>query len=193
VAGGEPTYYWDTCLFLAWLKDEQRPNGEMDGVREVIERAQRKEVKIVTSVLTKVEVLSGKIPVGMDTLFSGLMKRIHPLSMDLKVAQVAHDLRNHYVVNRAQYGGKILSTPDAIHLATAILYRVSEFHTFDNDGDAKHLGLLPLSGDVGGNRLTICRPQARNPQLDLRRPVQPFRPALNPPSGTTIPNNRDGS
>ena len=170
MAGVEPFYYWDTCLFLAWLKDEERPSGEMDGVREIIERSKRREVKIVTSVLTKVEVLDGKIPVGMESLFSGLLKRIHPLSMDIKIAQVAHDLRNYYSVNRAKFGGKILSTPDAIHLATAIIYRVTEFHTFDHDGDARHLGLLPLSGDVAGNRLIICKPQARNPSLDLRRP-----------------------
>jgi hypothetical protein len=106
----------------------------------------------------------------MESLFSGLMKRIHPLSMDIKIAQVAHDLRNYYSEKRDQYGGKTLSTPDAIHLATAIIYRVTEFHTFDQDGDAKHLGLLPLSGDVGGNRLIICKPRARNPQLDLRKP-----------------------
>jgi predicted nucleic acid-binding protein len=179
VAGVEPIYYWDTCLFLAWLKDEERPTGEMDGVREVIERSKRREVRIVTSVLTKVEVLSGSIPVGIDTLFAGLMKRIHPLSMDTKIAQVAHDLRNYYSLNRDKYGGKILSTPDAVHLATAILYRVTEFHTFDRDGDAKNLGLLPLSGDVGGNRLIICKPQARNPQLDLRKPK---------PNQTTPPN-----
>ncbi len=170
MAGAENIYYWDTCLFLAWIKDEQRKTGEMDGVREIIERAKRREVKIVTSVLTKVEVLSGRIPVGMESLFSGLMKRINPLSMDVKIAQVAHDLRNYYSINREKFGGKILSTPDAIHLATAIIYRVAEFHTFDNDGDARHLGLLPLSGDVGGNRLIICKPQARNPQLDLRKP-----------------------
>ena len=173
MAGAEPTYYWDTCLFLAWIKDEERKSGEMDGVLEVIERAKRREVKIVTSVLTMVEVLSGRLPVGMDTLFAGMLKRVHRLSMDIKVAAVAHDLRNHYVTRKAEFGGKILSTPDAIHLATAIIYRVTEFHTFDNDGDAKSLGLLPLSGDVGGNRLIICKPQARNPQLDLRKPPGP--------------------
>lgn len=170
MAGAEPIYYWDTCLFLAWIKDEERKSGEMDGVREIIERSKRREVKIVTSVLTTVEVLSGKIPVGMDTLFSGLMKRIHRLGMDTKVAAVAHDLRDYYSNRKNEFGGKTLSTPDAIHLATAIIYRVHEFHTFDNDGDAKSLGLIPLSGNVGGNRLTICKPQARNPQLDLRKP-----------------------
>ena len=27
MTGGSPLYYWDTCLFLAWLKDE--PTGEL--------------------------------------------------------------------------------------------------------------------------------------------------------------------
>lgn len=170
MAGAEPIYYWDTCLFLAWIKDEERKSGEMDGVREIIERFKKREVKIVTSVLTSVEVLSSKLPVGMDTLFNGLMKRIYRLGMDSKVASLAHDIRDYYMVRTAEFGNKTLSTPDAVHLATAILYRVDEFHTFDNDGSAKSLGLIPLSGNVGGNRLTICKPKAKFPELDLRKP-----------------------
>lgn len=161
-----PIYYWDTCLFLSWLKDEERKIGEMDGVREVIERSGRREVKIMTSVLTSVEVLASKIPAGMDTLFEGLMKRINRVGMDVRVASIAHDLRNHY----ASLGGKTLSTPDAIHLATAILYRADEFHTFDEEGSRRSLGLIPLSGNVGGHKLTICKPEAKRPQLDLRKP-----------------------
>jgi predicted nucleic acid-binding protein len=170
MAGAEPLYYWDTCLFLAWIKDEERKSGEMDGVREVIERHKKRDVKIMTSVITRVEVLQSKLPAGLENLIQGLMKRITAVSVETKVAGLAHDLRNHYAVNAAQNGGKLLSTPDAIHLATGILYRATEFHTFDNDGDAKHLGLLPLSGNVAGHKLTICKPQARNPGLDLRRP-----------------------
>jgi predicted nucleic acid-binding protein len=170
MAGAEPIYYWDTCLFLAWIKDEQRPSGEMDGVREIIERFRRRECKIVTSVLTSVEVLDSRLPVGLKTLFYGLMKRLGRLGMETKVAAMAHDLRDHYTARSAEFGGKTLSTPDAIHLATAILYRVTEFHTFDNDGNARNLGLLPLSGNVGGHGLIICKPKAKRPQLDLRKP-----------------------
>lgn len=167
--GNTPVYYWDTCLFLAWLKDEERKTGEMDGVREVIERSKRRDAKIITSTLTSIEVLSSKVPAGMDTLFSGLMKRIIRLGVDTKVASLAHDLRDHYAI----LGGKNLSTPDAIHLATAILYRVDEFHTFDEKGKNNTLGLIPLSGNVAGNRLIICKPEAKRPQLDLRKPTSP--------------------
>lgn len=163
--GNTPVFYWDACLFLAWLKDEERKAGEMDGVREVIGRSNRREVKIITSVLTSVEVLSSKIPAGMDTLFNGLLKRINRVSTDVKVASLAHDLRNHY----AATGGKNLSTPDAIHLATAIMYRAEQFHTFDEEGSRQSLGLIPLSGNVGGHKLIICKPESKRPQLDLRK------------------------
>lgn len=168
--GDSPLYYWDTCSFLAWLKDEERPTGEMDGVRELIELSRRREIRLMTSTLTSVEVLSSKIPAGFDNLFKNLLKRINRVSVDIKVAAIAHDLRDFYVSRQAEFGNKTLSTPDAIHLATAILFRADEFHTFDDKGSSKSLGLIPLSGNVAGNRLTICRPVATRPQLDLRRP-----------------------
>jgi len=183
MAGTDPIYYWDSCLFLAWIKDEERQTGDMDGVREVIERVKRREAKIITSVLTTTEVLDSKLPAGMKTLLEGLMKRVNRVSMDIKIARMAHDLRDYYIQRPAEFGGKTLAVPDAIHLATAILYRVTEFHTFDGGGMGKSLGLLPLSGNVGGHRLNICKPQAKNPQLDLRKPK---------PS-TTTPNNPSAS
>jgi predicted nucleic acid-binding protein len=182
MAGAETIYYWDTCLFIAWIKDEQRPTGEMDGVREIIQRHKRREVKIVTSVLTMVEVLECKLPAGMETLFTGLMKRLDQrIGIDSKVASLAHDLRNYYSTRSTEFDGKTLATPDAIHLASAILNRVTEFHTFDDGGKGKSLGLLPLSGNVAGHKLTICKPQAKNPSLDLRKPPRQ--------QATMIPSN----
>ncbi len=165
MAGKNPIYYWDTCLFLAWLKDEERKAGEMSGVLEVIERAKKRDAQIMTSVITQIEVLSAHIPIGMDSLFKGLMRRVNQISVDIKISALAHDIRNHYVKN----GTKTVSTPDAIHLATAILYRADEFHTFDSEGSSRSLGLIPLSGNVGGHKLIVCKPEAKQPQLDLRK------------------------
>ncbi|MCX7384162.1 MAG: type II toxin-antitoxin system VapC family toxin [Alphaproteobacteria bacterium] len=166
---GDKIYYWDTCLFLAWLNDEVRKSGEMDGVREVIERHKHRDVKIMTSSLTQVEVLNSKLPTGLADMFANFMRRINQASLDNKIAKLAHDIRDHYAI-KAKITGKKLTTPDAIHLATAIFYRVDEFHTFDSDGDSKTLGLLPLSGDVAGHRLLICKPTAHAPQLDFTKP-----------------------
>lgn len=170
--GSNPIYYWDSCLFIAWIKDEQRPSGEMDGVREVVDRVKKRNVTLITSVLTSVEVLSGSIPVGMDTFFKNFVRRVNQISVDPRVADLAHQIRNHY----RNLGGKPLSTADAIHLATAIHYRATEFHTFDEKGRDKTLGLIPLSGNVGGHRLTICKPSAIQHSLDLKKALPPNNP-----------------
>lgn len=155
---GNPLYYWDTCLFLAWLKDEERSAGEMDGVRDIIQRMKRRDARIMTSVLTTIEILSAKIPAGMDSLFKDTLKRLNRQSVDIRVAQLAHDIRNHYAL-----AGRSLKTPDSIHLSTAIIYRADEFHTFDEQ-------LISFSGNVGGHKLIVCKPETKSPQLDLRKP-----------------------
>ena len=61
-----------------------------------------------------------------------------------------------------------LSTPDAIHLATAMIYKADQFWTFD-DGkkNPKYLGLLELDGHEWLDKLAICRPTIENPELPL--------------------------
>lgn len=62
-----------------------------------------------------------------------------------------------------------LSTPDAIHLATALIYEVNEFWTLD-DGkkNPKYLGLLELDGHEWLDKLVIKRPHVEQPELPLR-------------------------
>lgn len=168
--GSSPLYYWDTCLFLAWLKDEERPTGEMAGVREVIARCRRRDAIMMTSVVTMTEVLSSQLPAGADRLFADLMLRVQVKSIDIKTARLAHDLRDWYWQRRAEYNNIPLSVPDALHLATAILYKANEFHTFDRNNSRNSLGLLPLSGNVGGHKMIVCKPEPKNLELDLRKP-----------------------
>ena len=160
-------------LFLAWTKDEERTPGEMDGVREIIERAKKRDVVILTSVITSTEVLQSSLPAVIAKLFQGLMKRLEQKSVDIKIAGLAHDLRDHYRIRKEEFDGKTLSVSDAIHLATAIIYRATEFNTFDGSNGRNTLGLLPLSGNVAGHELKLCKPVARSPELDLRRPAEP--------------------
>ena len=86
MAGARPVDFWDTCLFLAWLNDEARKSGVMDGVREVIARHKLRDVRLITSVLTRVGVLqSEEFPVGVGSSFTDLLKRLPRLGMDLQL------------------------------------------------------------------------------------------------------------
>jgi predicted nucleic acid-binding protein len=169
MSGNTEVYYWDSCLFLAWLKNEPREKEEMDGVRDVIERVRRREAKIVTSVLTITEVGGAELPAGSLNLFTELLKRpgVTKISVDVKIAKLATEIRDYYRERPDKFNNKTVGTPDSIDLATAILFRVTEFHTFDRKNKGGTLGLLHLSGNVGGHNLVVTKPVAAQPGLDL--------------------------
>jgi len=161
MAGTKPVYYWDTCIFLAWLKDEQtRKPGEMDAIKDVLEKFKRREIGLMTSTLTITEISVAKVSSGTYTLLDDVMQRpnFSRISVDIRVAKLARDLRDFYLTPNST--AKTLTVPDSIHVASAILYRATEMHTFDGNDSNKYnsLGLLPLSGNVGGHNLTICTP-----------------------------------
>lgn len=170
MTSGRDLYYLDSCIFLAWLRDEDRPPGEMDGVRELTHRIEKNQISICTSAITFTEVIANKLVASAGTIdmFNSLMQRrsISRIAVDTRVARPARDLRDHYSVRTdITPGSKTLSVPDAIHLATALLYKAKKFFTFDRRHKNGSLGLLPLNGDHGISRLAIEKPVARQPDL----------------------------
>jgi predicted nucleic acid-binding protein len=158
---GKPIIYWDTSVFLAWIKNESRPNNEMDGVEDVAYKIHKDHVVLITSEITMTEILESTLDDIAKTRFDDLFKRrnCRRVAVDQRVGRLSHDIRNHYQQQKAVDGIATVTTPDAIHLATAILYDVTEFHTFDqNDKPNKSRALLPLNGNVAGHPLTICKP-----------------------------------
>jgi hypothetical protein len=88
--------------------------------------------------------------------------------MGPRIINKGSELRDYYQRRRTIVGGPGLSTPDSVHLATAILYRVDEFHTFDERDKPGSLGLIPLSGDAAGHSLVICKPRVEQFVLGLK-------------------------
>ncbi|MDV2503610.1 MAG: PIN domain-containing protein [bacterium] len=172
MSGDKPLIYWDTSIFLAWLQDEQRKPGEMDGVREYVGEVNSGNIILVTSHITKTEILESMMAPEAQESLSRLLKRrnVRSVALDGRVGDLSSKIRDHYQILRQTDGGPPLSAPDAVHLATAILYQVDEFHTFDEEDSQKGRGLIPLSGNVAGHNLLICKPIARQVGLDLRRP-----------------------
>ncbi|MFH0765440.1 MAG: PIN domain-containing protein, partial [Calditrichota bacterium] len=90
------------------------------------------------------------------------------LSTDWNVWNLAHDIRDHYRSENTNEDLPTLTVPDAVHLATAIIYDADCFHTYDRNNvtisEAKQnnwhpkRGLIPLSGNVMGYDLMICAP-----------------------------------
>lgn len=162
------TIYWDSCIFIAWLKDEKRQNHEMDGVYECINDVESGRTRLITSVITRLEVYeSDLLPVVRARYNSFLQRRtVHLLDQDLRISDLGRKIREYYHRQREIDGLPELTTPDATHLATAIHYGVAAFWTFD-DGRHGGRGLLSLNGNVADYPLIICRPIAQQLRLEI--------------------------
>ncbi|MEX1000053.1 MAG: PIN domain-containing protein [Thermodesulfobacteriota bacterium] len=144
-------FYWDTCIFISWLKNENIKPGLLEGIEEIVKQVDKKEIEIITSVLTHTEMLRGKFTDNNFEMFKSLFKRPNIVDCEVTghIAEVAGEIRNYY--------SNSLSTPDAIHLATAIVYEVDEMHT--SDGSGKKNGLIQYSGMVADKfNITIKEP-----------------------------------
>jgi hypothetical protein len=43
MSGIKPIVYWDTCIWLAWIKNEKRDPGEMEGVQEQVDQFEKRK------------------------------------------------------------------------------------------------------------------------------------------------------
>jgi predicted nucleic acid-binding protein len=153
MTGKRKKYYWDSCAFILWL-DEKGDQLVVDGLAQVVKEVESGQADLFTSALTKSEVLRGKMSPEQRDRFNRLFQRRNMVAVDItsRVLALSEEIR--------EWNRKI-STPDAIHLATAILYEADEFHTTDGGGKRKRGGdLLPLNGNVAGHKLKICIPAA---------------------------------
>ncbi len=162
-----PLFYWDTCVIIAWLKNEDREPTEMNGLHDVAEKIDTNKARLITSVLTTAEVLKCTLTNEANQIWENLFQRRNCMMIDTddRIWKLSNEIRNYYQIQKEQTGLNTVTTPDAIHLATAIIYEADEFHTFDEYNTNKRRALIPLNGNVAGHNLIICKPSL--PQLSL--------------------------
>jgi predicted nucleic acid-binding protein len=149
-----PLHYWDSCTFIGYFNDEK---DKIDGCISVLEDAQAKKLKIITSSLTLVEVIriKGKpIPPKeqedlMMKFFRANSDWIIFIDAERKVMEIARNLIRDFG----------LKSYDAVHAATAIRAKANFIDTFDPD-------LLKLSNKIGDPPIIVQHPPVRR-QLRL--------------------------
>ncbi|WP_404289309.1 type II toxin-antitoxin system VapC family toxin [Microvirga sp. RSM25] len=140
-----PHYYWDTCVFIAFLNDERAAYGStIDHITQHLEEAKQGECKIYCSTISIAEITAGNLKNSTYGTFTEFLRdyssaviQITPDPVVMGLASQLRDLR--YTKGN---GKRKLLTPDAIHLASAITLRdnykvpITALHTFD-DGKSK--------------------------------------------------------
>lgn len=175
--GSKPTYYWDACIFYEWLGNEAVTAAKRDGVKEIIGANDKKENLIVTSVISHLEILPRKLgekDVSDEqdylALFDG--EHFHEIELNANIIQRAREIRDYYYSPLADGKYKMMDLGDCIHLATATINRVDEFHTRDSDRKGRKVPLLKLyeisntPKVCGKYELKITSPEAEQGALD---------------------------
>src|SRR5262249_826966 len=153
--------YWDTTVLIAWLIDERKwPQSVLDGIQDLVYAVETNEIVLFTSSLTRTEVYMGQLSLEQKQKYAELMRRrnMREVAADARVTDRASSIREYYKAR-----GVNVRTPDAIHLATAIIYQADELHTLDGfeNGGKRRTGLLRFNGDVAGFKLTVVAPYPR--------------------------------
>lgn len=173
---GKQTYYWDSCIFYEWLGEESVASEKKDAIDTILSENENGENVIVTSVITHLEVLPRKLAgkgVADEADYLSLFDAVHFHEIELSgnVLLRAREIRDYYFSPLAE-NNKMMDLGDCIHLATATINGVDEFHTRDAQRGGSKVPLLNLyefSGTpklCGKYDLTIVSPEAAQPRLE---------------------------
>lgn len=174
--------YWDSCVFMALLKGEQHLPGEQAYLQNQARKFDMGALGIITSSIAITEIFEAKLTEVQVAQLRSMYTRSNFQFIDAtaQICQLASFIRSYYKDNPIKAGSVELypSTPDAIHIASAIAAQsVSKQEvrllTFDsnNKPEKKELGLTHITGVVAGKyKLTICRPPLKGQQEELFNP-----------------------
>lgn len=149
MARGE-VIYWDACVFISWLENKQDTNDE---ILHLVEKVESGKAGILVSTLIRLEVLPNKRPLEADQKFRDFLRRkdqVEEVAVDFTVIEAAKEVRVKTNI----------STPDAIHIATANVHGAQTFYTYDEK-------LHNLNGASEIKGLVICKPPKPN-QIKMR-------------------------
>jgi len=127
--------YWDACVFLDYLNNSP---GRADVIADVLAQVERSKDKVMTSVLSRVEVayvqeeslrhaLEPQAEARVDALWSD-SSVIEIVEVNTEIAVLARQM-----LREALRRGWKLKPLDAVHLGTAKWGGAREFHTYDAD------------------------------------------------------------
>ena len=153
----KPKYCWDSCVLIAHLTGENRPEDELEGLHEIVDLIDRRQAILITSAQAMSEVLTGPADPSLQGRLDALFRRPSCVMVDLNRVVLSKAGAIRQAVRNA--GGRI-EAPDAHFIATAVLHGVDALHTFDDR-------LLRLSGDQAVEGLRISKPRGDQMLLSL--------------------------
>ena len=122
---------WDSSIFIDWIKGASDFGNGMQFISDVVAEVKAERIMLLASTLVYPEILdnSAKMPAGASGKIEKFMKNgryVAIADVTSPVAKKAQQIRNTLLGKNIK-----LKTPDAIHIATAIVHAADYLHTFD--------------------------------------------------------------
>jgi predicted nucleic acid-binding protein len=183
-----PVYYWDTCLFLEHFRNEVVAPAKKRAITRILSENKAKQNRIVTSVLTHTEAIPRKLFADdepKEALYWSYFNGVFLMDAEISrpIVNLSREIRDFYFKEADAKTGthhRMLGLGDAIHIASAIVLGVDEFHTRDKKSRGGNIGLLDLcsltaNGKIANRwQLKILSPE--DTQGDLLDPLAPPAP-----------------
>jgi predicted nucleic acid-binding protein len=143
------TYCWDSNVILGWLGGEA--SAPLDDIQLVIDELDSGKAVLLVPVTAYSEVLEAKHTPNQMVQFKKFLERSNVVVADVTqaIAEKAGQIRSRGLEAKPK---RKIATPDAIFIATAIIYRADAFHTLETTQ------LPQLSGLDIVDKLKICPP-----------------------------------
>ena len=159
--------YWDTCLFLAYLQNKPEEQELVGIISALLRRAESGDTLIVVSTLVLAEIrpLRAYEPRHAEVIWELFHTNRHYLKMialSPRIAELAGTIGSEHQI----------TSPDAVHVATAWSERVDVMLTQDGARDKERRrsgGLLAYDGKIGNPPLRIEMP-TRPPDSQIELP-----------------------
>lgn len=161
--------YWDACIFYEHCRDEPVDLLRKQAIDDCLADNKNKRNRICTSTITHIEVIPAKLGADGELRYLSFFDSLFffDIPADRSIFALAREIKDFYYVERDdEAAGKMLSTGDAVQLATAIIHDVSAFYTRDGKrrgGNVPLIGLANRSPDgkiCGKYALNIVDPIA---------------------------------
>lgn len=173
MSGKRPIVYWDSCAFLALLKGEtHHRDGAFEAISMQADAFDRGEIVLATSAVGVAEVLAASLPDDVRARFEKMMDRsnFQLVNVTGAVARAAAIIRSHCRAAAKSSQGEpyLLSTPDAIHVASAALLEAEVLVTLDEKNKTNTL----RERELGMSQVARYYPIPNIRSVRIERPAQ---------------------